>query len=130
MQSSGKTTSSASSPRARPIHSATFAALASIAPTVGLIWARATRIALRGGSYPKYLRPHRQGYFHRSVGLLKHAEPPAPPGRYLGGAAGSSPRRGACCSGIPEAVHPAAGAADRREAAADRRPGPQPQRLL
>src|SRR3954451_5416814 len=129
MQSSGKITSSAPSSRARPIHSLTFAALASIAPTVGLIWARTTRIALRGGSYPKYLRPDPPGYFRCSVGLLKHAEPPAPPGRYLGGAA-IGPRRGACCAGIQKAVHPAAGAADGRAAAADRRPGPQPQRLL
>src|SRR5262245_40589889 len=57
MQSSGKTTSSAPSSRARPIHSATFAALPSTSPTVGSIWARARRTAGSWrGSRLKYRR--------------------------------------------------------------------------
>src|SRR3954451_5965083 len=140
MQSSGKTTSSAPPSRARPIHSATFAALASIAPTVGLIWARAMRIGLRR-LLPAASLSRSKRYFLLPLGFSGHAEPPAPPGRNLGGAA-DSPRRGARCPRrlgsrgslprlrIAEAVHPAAGAADGRAEPPDRRPGSQPQRLL
>src|SRR3954453_9020711 len=97
MQSSGKITSSAPSSRARAIHSATFAALASIAPTVGLIWARATRSGGLRRLLPAHLHHHQEGDFSPPVGFPKHAEPPAPPGRYLGGAA-DGPRRSPCCS--------------------------------
>src|SRR3954466_5803087 len=129
MQSSGKITSSAPSPRARPIHAATFAALASIAPTVGLIWARATRIGGPRRLLPAHLLLHQEGYFRLPLGFSRHAEPPAPPGRNLGGAA-VGPRRAFRCPRGRQAVHPAAGAADRIPPAAHRQPGPQPQRLF
>src|SRR3954451_10026031 len=128
MQSSGKTTSSAPSSRARPIHSATFAALASIAPTVGLIWARAMRIGLRR-LLPAASSSRPGRYFLLPLGFSGHAEPPAPPGRNLGGAA-DSPRRTFRCPRCGQAVHPAAAAADGRAEPPDRRPGSQPQRLL
>src|SRR5215218_5894703 len=155
MQSSGKIASSAPASRAFSIHSATLAALPSTSPTVGLIWARATRIAIRGGSYPKYLRRDPQRYFPPPLGLSGHAEPPAPPGRIHGGAADARRRDDPCLGHPPadgpgirpyrgksarqprgaglgraEAVPDAAVAAGRNSAATDRPPRPQPQRLL
>src|SRR3954452_9450695 len=154
MQSSGRITSSAPASRARPIHSSALAALPSTSPTVGSIWARATRIGLRG-SYPKYLRLCPRRYFDPPLGFSGHAEPSAASGRDHGGAADAA-RRDDPCLGLhradgperalygsksarrpggigfrsAEAVPDAAVSANRTARTADRRPRSQPQRLL
>src|SRR5215218_7175456 len=82
MHSSGKTTRSAPALRARSIHSATLAELPSTSPTVGSIWASASRIGRERDSYPKYRRRQRP---ERAAAPVRWARMPERR-RHLGGA--------------------------------------------
>src|SRR5262249_23670716 len=77
MQSSGKMTSSAPSPRARRVHAAIFAVLPSTSPTVGLIWARARRTKV-GLSRPAAPSSRLRGSFSLHAEDFEPRERPCP----------------------------------------------------
>ena len=63
-----------------------------MSPTVGSIWARATRTGAGAAVTPKYRRRGGRSGPRRSLGL-RRCGPPSPPGRFLGGGDAADRRR-------------------------------------